>query len=108
MELQRRALLTTFVGVLLGNKTLRAQELVSALVSQVHARLEPGPVGEHRVYFQGSTEGLKNLIVGSLALKPGKQPHPPHAHVDEELIVLVEATDALLFQVDRQTSFCIK
>jgi quercetin dioxygenase-like cupin family protein len=39
-----------------------------------------------------STEGLKNLIVGSLVLKPGQQPHPPHTHVDEEVIVLVEGT----------------
>jgi quercetin dioxygenase-like cupin family protein len=92
MTLHRRALLTTFVGVLAGNKALQDQELVSALVSPGHAHLEPGPVGEHRVYFQGSTDGLKNLIVGSLALKPGQQPHPPHTHVDEEVIVLVEGT----------------
>ena len=92
MPLHRRALLTTFVGVLANHKPLQAQELISGLVGPAGARLEPGPVGEHRVYFQGSTQGLKSLIVGSLSLKPGQQPHPPHTHEDEEVIVLVEGT----------------
>jgi mannose-6-phosphate isomerase-like protein (cupin superfamily) len=92
MPLHRRALLTTFVGILANYKVLQPQELVSALVGPGGARLEPGPVGEHRVYFQGSTEGLNSLIVGSLLLKPGQQPHPPHTHADEEVIVLAEGT----------------
>jgi quercetin dioxygenase-like cupin family protein len=92
MSLNRRMLLTTFAGVLASTEVLQAQELVSALLDPSHARLQSGPVGEHRVYFEGSTEGLASLIVGSLALKPGQEPHPPHSHVDEEIIVLSEGT----------------
>ena len=79
-------------GVLLGGKALQAQELPSALLDSHHARLEAGPVGEHRVYFEGSTDGLKSLVVGSLALKPGQQPHSPHTHADEEIIAVFEGT----------------
>jgi len=92
MSLHRRALLTSLASALVSSNALHAQQLVSALLDPSRARLEPGAVGEHRIYFQGATEGLKNLIVGSLALKPGQQPHPPHTHVDEEVIVLVEGT----------------
>jgi quercetin dioxygenase-like cupin family protein len=92
MALHRRALLTSLASILASSKALHSQELVSALLDPSHARLESGPVGEHRVYFEGSTEGLKSLVVGSLVLKPGQEPHPPHTHVDEEVIVLVEGT----------------
>ena len=92
MSLNRRMLLTTFAGVLASTEVLQAQELVSALLDPSHARLQSGPVGENRIYFEGSTKGLASLIVGSLALKPGQEPHPPHSHVDEEIIVLSEGT----------------
>ena len=92
MPLNRRMLLTTFAGVLASTELMQAQELVSALLDRGHARLQSGPIGEHRVYFEGSTEGLASLIVGTLALKPGQEPHPPHRHVDEEIIVLIEGT----------------
>jgi quercetin dioxygenase-like cupin family protein len=92
MPLNRRMLLTTFAGVLASTEVLQAQELVSALLDPGHARLQSGPIGEHRVYFNGSTEGLASLTVGSLALNPGQEPHPPHSHVEEEVIVLIEGT----------------
>ena len=91
MELNRRTLLT-LAGVLAGGSVLQAQELASALLDPRHARLEAGPVGEHHVYFEDSTQGLKSLVVGSLALKPGQQPHPPHTHADEEIMAIFEGT----------------
>jgi quercetin dioxygenase-like cupin family protein len=92
VELNRRVLLASFVSLLANSKVLEAQELSSALLTSRQARLETGTVGEHRVYFEGSTEGLKSLIVGSLVLKPSQQPHPPHTHADEEIIALFEGT----------------
>lgn len=92
MPLNRRMLLTTFVGALASTELLQAQELVSALLDPGHARLQSGPTGELRVYFEGTTKGLASLVVGSLALKPGQEPHPPHRHADEEIIVLIEGS----------------
>ena len=92
MPLNRRMLLTTFASVLASNQLSQAQELVSALLDPRQARLQAGPTGEHRVYFEGSTEGLASLVVGSLELKPGQEPHPPHRHADEEIIALIEGT----------------
>jgi mannose-6-phosphate isomerase-like protein (cupin superfamily) len=95
MDLNRRTLLT-FAGVLASGNVLQAQELTSALVDSRHARLEAGPVGEHRVYFEGSTQGLKSLVIGSLALNPGQQPHPPHTHADEEVMAVFEGTGEII------------
>jgi quercetin dioxygenase-like cupin family protein len=46
--------------------------------------------GDNAVYFDGPTEQLKGLTMGSLRLKPGKEPHPPHQHPEEEILVIAE------------------
>ncbi len=48
--------------------------------------------GIHRQYFEGATEELKLLVAGSVTLKPGATPHPPHAHAEEEIMVVTEGT----------------
>ena len=48
--------------------------------------------GDNAVYFDGSTDQLKGLTMGSLRLKPGKEPHPPHQHPEEEILVIAEGT----------------
>ena len=45
-----------------------------------------------RVYFDGPTGQLKSMTAGSLRLKPGMSPHPPHQHPEEEFIVVTEGT----------------
>ena len=32
------------------------------------------------------------MLSGYVDLKPGQEPHPPHAHVDEEFLYLVEGS----------------
>jgi mannose-6-phosphate isomerase-like protein (cupin superfamily) len=58
--------------------------------------------GELRVYFDGPTDQLKIMTAGSLMLKPGMQPHPPHQHPEEEMMVIAEGTGEIV--VDGQKS----
>jgi mannose-6-phosphate isomerase-like protein (cupin superfamily) len=52
--------------------------------------------GELRVYFDGPTDQLKAMTAGSLRLKPGMQPHPPHQHPEEEMMVISEGTGEIV------------
>jgi hypothetical protein len=54
------------------------------------AKLDRQPFGDLRVYFEGPTDQLKTMTAGSLLLKPGMEPHPPHQHPEEEIMVITE------------------
>lgn len=55
------------------------------------AKLEH-PFGLQHIHFQGPTDMLGNFEAGSLALKPGMEPHPPHKHPDEEILLICEGS----------------
>jgi mannose-6-phosphate isomerase-like protein (cupin superfamily) len=40
------------------------------------------------VYFQGDTPASSNFITGRFAIDPGKTPHAPHTHVEEEVMIV--------------------
>jgi len=70
--------------------------------------LEPGqakvthePFGDLAIYFSGPTGQLQSMTAGSLRLKPGMSPHPPHHHPEEEFMVVTEGTGEIL--VDGKT-----
>jgi quercetin dioxygenase-like cupin family protein len=46
--------------------------------------------GDVRVYFDGRTDQMSAVTAGSLQLKPGMSPHPPHQHPEEEIMVVTE------------------
>lgn len=46
------------------------------------------PTGKAAVYFDGETAGTRSLQVGRFLLDPGAEPHPPHRHADEELLIV--------------------
>ncbi len=48
--------------------------------------------GIHRKYFEGATDQLKLMVAGSVTLNPGATPHPPHQHVEEEIMLITEGT----------------
>jgi quercetin dioxygenase-like cupin family protein len=56
------------------------------------AKLSKETFGDLRIYFDGPTDELKSMTAGSLLLKPGMSPHPPHTHPEEEIMVFTEGT----------------
>lgn len=49
-------------------------------------------VGEYRQVLKGSTATLEELEVHVTTLNPGKDSHPPHRHLNEELVIVREGT----------------
>lgn len=66
------------------------------------AKLTKEPFGDLRIYFDGPTDQLKSMTAGSLRLKAGMTPHPPHTHPEEEFMVITEGTGELM--VDGKTT----
>lgn len=56
------------------------------------AKLTREAFGDLRIYYEGPTEQLSSMTSGSLLLKPGMSPHPPHQHPEEEFMVITEGT----------------
>ena len=52
--------------------------------------------GDNTVYFDGPTDQLSSMTAGSLRLKPGMEPHPPHQHPEEEIMVVTEGAGEIL------------
>ena len=53
---------------------------------------DSGAWGEFHKHYGGPTSATADVLSGYLDLKPGQEPHPPHAHVDEEFLYLVEGS----------------
>ena len=70
----------------------KAASLPNATIGESRAKLVREPFGDLRIYFEGSTDQLKSMTAGSLRLKPGMTPHPPHEHPEEEFMVVTEGT----------------
>jgi len=49
-------------------------------------------VGSVRSFFNARTATLDELEVHVTTLEPGKMPHPPHRHPNEELIIIRQGT----------------
>jgi quercetin dioxygenase-like cupin family protein len=64
--------------------------LSSLVIDPTTAKLTHESYGDLKIYFDGSTEQLRELTVGSLVLKAGMVPHPPHQHPEEEIMLVTE------------------
>jgi quercetin dioxygenase-like cupin family protein len=69
-----------------------APSIPNAVVDEKQAKLTREPFGDLRIYFEGSTGQVKSMTAGSLRLKPGMSPHPPHQHPEEEFMVITEGS----------------
>ena len=45
-------------------------------------------VGQNGVYMAGDTPASKKFVAGRFLLSPGKSPHPPHTHSEEEVMII--------------------
>ena len=55
-------------------------------------KAEPNAVGERRQVFDDPTPTLTRLECHITTLDPGQSSHPPHQHLNEELIIVREGT----------------
>ena len=53
---------------------------------------KPTDVGSVRSFFKDRTATVDQLEVHVTTLSPGKSPHPPHRHPNEEMIILRQGT----------------
>jgi mannose-6-phosphate isomerase-like protein (cupin superfamily) len=49
---------------------------------------QDNPVGRIGLYIQGETPGCSSLVTGRFIIDPGKSPHAPHVHADEEVLIV--------------------
>jgi mannose-6-phosphate isomerase-like protein (cupin superfamily) len=45
-------------------------------------------VGKNGVYLSGDTPASSKFVTGRFILQPGKSPHPPHNHAEEEVMII--------------------
>ncbi len=88
--IDRRNLLQALAGSMLLASAAAPAEVPTALTSPGEGKLNHEPFGDLRIFVDGNTGQLKNLTVGSLELKPGLSPHPPHRHPEEEIMLITE------------------
>ena len=69
-----------------------SDRLPNSTMDAAQARLTREAFGDLRIYFDGPTAQVKSMTAGSLRLKPGMSPHPPHQHPEEEFMVITEGT----------------
>jgi XRE family transcriptional regulator, regulator of sulfur utilization len=63
---------------------------------------KPTESGFVRPFFKGPTATLDSLDIHVTTLDPGKAPHPPHKHLNEELVIIKEGTLEVLENGDRK------
>jgi hypothetical protein len=56
-----------------------AATIPNGTVDKSQAKVTHESFGDVRVYFEGRTDQLGAMTFGSLQLKPGMAPHPPHS-----------------------------
>jgi len=80
---------------------LHAQDgakLPSETLDPIKAKVTHEPFGDLAIYFSGATDQVGAMTAGSLRLKPGMSPHPPHTHPEEEFMVITEGTGEILVE----------
>jgi quercetin dioxygenase-like cupin family protein len=64
----------------------------SAVIDWNSIPAKPTAVGSVRSFFNARTATLDELEMHVTTLEPGKSPHPPHRHPNEELIIIRQGT----------------
>ena len=49
-------------------------------------------VGKNGVYIAGDTPASTKFVTGRFMLQPGKSPHAPHTHAEEEVMIIESGT----------------
>ena len=68
------------------------------VVGETTVRPAMHPFGDHRIFMQGPTELMKSFESGTDYMKKGESPHPPHRHVDEEIMLITQGTGEIVVE----------
>jgi len=68
----------------------RADVLGSTMFDWAALTPQPNRTGEVRRVVQKPTATLEELEIHITTLKPGEESHPPHKHVNEEILIVKE------------------
>jgi quercetin dioxygenase-like cupin family protein len=96
MMITRRDLLVALIaiGATAGAFALAGQAPVmgSSVFDWNSIPAKPTEAGSVRSFFKTRTATLDELEMHVTTLEPGKSPHPPHRHPNEELIIVMQGT----------------
>jgi mannose-6-phosphate isomerase-like protein (cupin superfamily) len=65
-------------------------KLPNGTLDAPQAKVTHETFGDLAIYYSGTTDQVGSMTAGSLRLKPGMSPHPPHQHPEEEFMVITE------------------
>jgi mannose-6-phosphate isomerase-like protein (cupin superfamily) len=72
--------------------TLDSQTLNVDHLKYAEATYQGAPVGKNGVYLAGDTPASSKFVTGRFILDPGKTPHAPHTHDEEEIMIIESGT----------------
>jgi len=92
---KRRGFLQSLAAVPAMFAAADGKKIPNLTLPESQAKLTKEPFGDLRIYFDGATDQIRSMTAGSLRLKAGMSPHPPHEHPEEEFMVITEGTGEL-------------
>ncbi len=89
-----KAMLSCITILPLAATTLAAQAAEQNMQSKVVGQKQASPTqfdgSVFYTYFAGQTIGTKDTLTGVAVIEPGHEVHPPHKHVEEEFLMVIE------------------
>ncbi|MGA8090620.1 MAG: cupin domain-containing protein [Terracidiphilus sp.] len=102
--LSRRELMIALIATVSTAGAFAAADRLPLLGSSVFdwksVPAKPTETGSVRSFFKVRTPTLEQLEVHVTTLNPGKSPHPPHRHPNEEMIIVRQGTVEALVNGD--------
>jgi XRE family transcriptional regulator, regulator of sulfur utilization len=93
MVTRRNMLLGSIAFAACADLAAGAESVMSSTVFDWNAmQAKPTAAGSTRQVCNQPTATLENLEIHITTLDPGKSPHPPHRHPNEELVILQHGT----------------
>jgi (S)-ureidoglycine aminohydrolase len=83
-----KSLLLVLISVISYSLYGQVEEVKSVVYQWRDFEVEKEPGRERRQIIKGSTLDFAQFAIHATTLEPGKAPHRPHAHGDEELIIV--------------------
>lgn len=67
---------------------LASQTITLGEVTMKSFEYQGQKVGQNGVYLAGDTPASSKFVTGRFVLEPGKTPHAPHTHAEEEVMIV--------------------